>query len=101
MCGPLTVITLPTSDVNDSTRGAFISFANNTVGETALFRVFAMNNFLIGYVGQASKGGDGEDGGSGGMLLVPLMNRQFKVQACVDEDASSTRNLHYSVLGSF
>jgi prepilin-type N-terminal cleavage/methylation domain-containing protein len=97
-CGPLQVYTLNDPEVTPTTRAAIISFGGeNQSEESGFFRVFTMNNYFAGAFGQASRGGDGEDHGVGGMLYVPLVNKQFKMQGC--SDSGGSKSVYYSVMG--
>lgn len=100
-CSAIATITIPTADVPTGAQIAIISFtqADGTESSAAL-KVYNTSNQIVGIVGQAGRGGDGQSYYAGGVLYVPInSSRQFNVSGCRNGGTAATWN--YSVVGTF
>ena len=90
-CGPLATITLAATGLTNSTQAAIVSFYTADGGDNGpAARVFTTGSVFVGGIGQAGRGGDGESHGAAGELIIPLTNRQFRIQSCRGNSSSAT-----------
>lgn len=100
-CSGIATITIPTADVPAGAQIVLISFTQaDAVESSAALKVYNTANDIVGIVGQAGRGGDGQSYYAGGMLAVPINSSlQFNVSGCRNGGTAATWN--YTVVGTF
>lgn len=97
-CSGIATVTITDPDVPVTARLALISFRHGHLDErSSALKVYSMTNVIAGYLGQAGRDGDGRSFYSGGTLLVPITNKQFRMSHCVKDGIFTT--WFYTVLG--
>lgn len=90
-CSTPNTVTITDPDVPNSARLAQIQFYHqHGTEESSALRVFTTSGTLVGIVGQAGRGGDGRSFHSGGTLVVPIVNKQFRMSHCIRNGIGTT-----------
>ena len=97
-CSTPNTVTITDTDVPNTARLAQIQFYHqHGTEESSALRVFTTSGTLVGIVGQAGRGGDGRSFHSGGTLVVPIVNKQFRMSHCIRNGIGTTWN--FTVIG--
>ena len=98
-CSSISIRTITDPAVPAGATVALISFRQGDANQkSAALKVYNGNGSLIGYIGQAGRGGDGRSFYSGGMIAVHLnASKQFRVSSCRKDGDFAT--WYYTVIG--